>query len=117
MPFFNTKYTALKAGSNNTDLVIGALVTVPFYIAEIYKDTPITTVRYQLIEKSGRDTKPLTSLTAALLDSDSMYLCDVTPDGTAGSTIYFKFEITDNDLHLYYLESSEFKLITTTVTP
>lgn len=116
MEFFNTKHVAIKAISNSEDLEIGVSVSIPFYISEVYQDTALTSVEYQVILQSGRTQTVLTELAAVFEGTGTnTYSFTYNPVGTTGNEIRFRFKIIDIDADEHFVDSSMFKLISSAI--
>ena len=104
--FFNSKKFEIVDLNNQQFLELNKVNSLSFYIKDIFLDTEITSVSYQVIKKTGRDESLVG--TYVVIDDivGNVYKINYTPT-TAQDILTFRIKVEDIDeaTHILYIDT------------
>ena len=106
--FFNSKKFEIVDLNNQQYLELNKVNSLSFYIKDIFLDTEITSVSYQVIKKAGRDEVLVGNYVAIDNITGDVVKLSYTPTNVTAQdllTFRIKVEDTDEDIHILYIDT------------
>ena len=106
--FFNSKKFEIVDLNNQQYLELNKVNSLSFYIKDIFLDTEITSVSYQVIKKAGRDEVLVGNYVAIDNITGDVVKLSYTPTNVTAQdllTFRIKVEDADEDIHILYIDT------------
>lgn len=106
--FFNSKKFEIVDLNNQQYLELNKVNSLSFYIKDIFLDTEITSVSYQVIKKTGRDEVLVGNyVTVDNITGDVVKLSYTPTNVTAQDLLTFRIKVedADEDIHILYIDT------------